>query len=168
MLSAYGVKASPPPLVHPSRKARSRRSAAAESEAAAAAAAENDSDSLLPNQIRLSLIFFLVKTVFAVFFVLRLFFYLLKLNTTKYSATSQRLIVESGSFHAVNRPYELHQLGDAVIHKPLLLRPFEIANLVIDKPRIRLVGLRNAEYVRDILRQGGQLEAQRADKARWR
>jgi hypothetical protein len=59
-------------------------------------------------------------------------------------------------------------LGDAVILKPLLLRMFGVSNLVITKPSVKLVGLRNAEYVRDILRQGGQLEAQRVDKIRWR
>jgi hypothetical protein len=68
----------------------------------------------------------------------------------------------------VNRPYELHQLGDAVIVKPLLLRFFGVANLVITSPPITLFGLRNAQYVRDILRQGGQLEAQRVDKIRFR
>lgn len=109
-----------------------------------------------------------VQVLFGLFFAGLLLLYLLKLKTTRYAASSQRLIVESGSLHTVNRPYELHQLGDAVIEKPLLLRFFNVSNLVILEPRIELLGLRNAEYVRDILRQGGQLEAQRADKVRWR
>jgi hypothetical protein len=45
---------------------------------------------------------------------------------------------------------------------------FGVSNLVITKPHIELFGLRNADYVRDILRQGGQLEAQRVDKIRFR
>jgi hypothetical protein len=109
-----------------------------------------------------------VKLGFAGLFTLLFLVYLLKLMTTKYRASSQRLIVEEGSLHSVNRPYELHQLGDAVILKPLLLRMFGVSNLVIAKPPVKLVGLRNAEYVRDILRQGGQLEAQRVDKIRFR
>jgi hypothetical protein len=110
----------------------------------------------------------LVKLAFGGLFTLLLLAYLLRLKTTKYSASSQRLIVEEGSLHSVNRPYELHKLGDAVISKPLLLRIFGVSNLVITTPPVQLYGLRNAEYVRDILRQGGQLEAQRVDKIRWR
>ena len=109
-----------------------------------------------------------VKRGFAGLFTLLFLAYLLKLMTTKYCASSQRLIVEEGSLHSVNRPYELHQLGDAVIVKPLLLRIFGVSNLEIAKPPVKLYGLRNAEYVRDILRQGGQMEAQRVDKIRFR
>jgi hypothetical protein len=109
-----------------------------------------------------------VKLGFAGLYTLLFLAYLLRLVTTKYSASSQRLIVEEGSLHSVNRPYELHQLGDAVIVKPLLLRMFGVANLEITNPPVKLVGLRNADYVRDILRQGGQLEAQRVDKIRFR
>jgi hypothetical protein len=110
----------------------------------------------------------LVKLGFAGLFTVLFLAYLVKLKTTKYYASSQRLIVEEGSLHSVNRPYELHQLGDAVIVKPLLLRLFGVSNLVITKPQVELYGLRNADYVRDILRQGGQLEAQRVDKIRFR
>ena len=109
-----------------------------------------------------------IKLGFGCLFTLLFLIYLLKLKTTKYCASSQRLIVEEGSLHSVNRPYELHQLGDAVIERPLLLRMFGVSNLVITKPHIELFGLRNADYVRDILRQGGQLEAQRVDKIRFR
>ena len=110
----------------------------------------------------------MVKLGFGGLFTLLFLAYLLKLKTTKYCASSQRLIVEEGSLHSVNRPYELHQLGDAVIVKPLLLRIFGVSNLQITKPFVKLCGLRNAEYVRDILRQGGQMEASRVDKIRFR
>ena len=113
-------------------------------------------------------ILLLIECGFAGLFTILLLVYLLKLKTTRYSASSQRLIVEEGSLHSVNRPYELHQLGDAVIVRPLLLRPFGVSNLVITQPHVELYGLRNADYVRDILRQSGQLEAQRIDKIRWR
>ena len=129
-------------------------------------ASTDDSASQTPTS--LDRVLFFVKAGFSALFALLLLGYLFKLKTTKYCASSQRLIVEEGSWHSVNRPYELHQLGDAVIMKPALLRLFNIANLVITKPHVELYGLRNAEYVRDILRQGGQLEAQRADKIRWR
>ena len=94
--------------------------------------------------------------------------WLLKLLTTKYSASSQRLIVEQGIFHSVNSPYELHQLGDAVISRSLIPKLFGIGNLNIVKPPITLLGLRNPEYIRDVIRQGGQQEAQRTDKIRYR
>ena len=101
-------------------------------------------------------------------FFLMLLTYLLGLRSIRYSATSQRLFVEEGLLHAVNQSYELHQLGDAVLTQSFLMRPFGIANLVIAKPSIVLYGLRNAAAVRDLLRTGGQLEAQRANKIRWR
>jgi hypothetical protein len=110
----------------------------------------------------------MVKLGFGGLLTLLFLAYLLKLKTTKYCASSQRLIVEEGSLHSVNRPYELHELGDAVIVKPLLLRMFGVSNLEITKPPVKLYGLRNAEYVRDILRQGGQMEASRVDKIRFR
>ncbi len=135
---------------------------------AATPADDTDSDAAEPQGLTLNRIFFWVKSGFTALFAILFLFYLFKLKTTKYSASSQRLIVEEGALHSVNRPYELHKLGDAVIFKPALLRLFNVSNLVITEPHIELKGLRNAEYVRDILRQGGQLEAQRADKIRWR
>lgn len=113
-------------------------------------------------------ILFLVKLAFGILYAVLFLLYLLRLKSTRYQASSQRLIVEEGTWHVVNKPYELHQLGDAVIEKPALLRMFDVANLVIAQPHIELKGLRNADYVRDILRQGGQLEAQRTDKIRYR
>jgi len=109
-----------------------------------------------------------IQYLVGLFLFLKLVWYLVQLLTTKYSASSQRLIVEEGGLHVINRPYELHQLGDAVISKPLITRMFGIGNLTIIKPPVVMVGLRNPEYVRDLIRQGGQLEAQRADKIRFR
>ncbi len=91
------------------------------------------------------------------------------LAAVKYRATSQRLFVESGVFITKSVPYEIYALGDAVVSGNIFLKLFKISNLTILEPTtIELVGLRNADYVRDILRSGGQLEAQRADKIRWR
>ena len=100
--------------------------------------------------------------------LLKLVFYALRLKSTHYSSSSQRLFVEEGTFHTVNRSYELHHLGNAVLVKPFLIRPFGVANLAIGIPPVVLYGLRNASAVRDLLRTGGQLEAQRVDKIRWR
>jgi hypothetical protein len=164
------------PVHRAGHKPRSRH-AAEQTDADAAAATPDattdpaaDPDAPRPEQPAdgLARILLLVKLGFAGLFTLLFLLYVLKLTTTKYCASSQRLIVEEGSFHTVNRPYELHQLGDAVIVKPLLLRLFNVANLIITKPEVELYGLRNADYVRDILRQGGQLEAQRVDKIRFR
>ncbi len=98
----------------------------------------------------------------------RLLIRFVRLKVTTYSASSQRLFVESGILRNVNRPHELHLLGDATIVKPLLMRPFGIAHMAIGFNGLQLLGLRNAAYVRDILRNSGQLEAQRVDKIRWR
>lgn len=90
-----------------------------------------------------------------------------RLLTTRYSATSQRLFIETGILKSVSRPYELHQLtGDAIVSKSILLRPFNVGDVVIGD--VAILGINNPEYVRDVLRTGGQLEAQRADKIRWR
>ncbi len=85
-------------------------------------------------------ILLLIKLGFGGLFTLLLLLYLLKLKTTKYCASSQRLIVEEGSWHSENRPYELHRLGDAVIQRPLLLRMMGVSNLVIIAPHIELYG----------------------------
>jgi hypothetical protein len=155
------------------RKPRGGRHAAEQ----AADAASPDATTDVPSEVEtprsvpgndLGHILNLIKLSFGALFTVLFLAYILKLMTTKYSASSQRLIVEEGSLHSVNRPYELHQLGDAVIVKPLLPRLFNVANLEITKPPVTLVGLRNAEYVRDILRQGGQMEASRVDKIRFR
>ncbi len=52
--------------------------------------------------------------------------------------------------------------------KPLLLRLFGVAQLDFPDPGITLLGMRNADHVRDILRTGRQLGAQRTDKIGWR
>jgi hypothetical protein len=145
------------------RRALEQPAGTASSDEAADAAAETAAP---PNSLNRILV--LVKLGFGGLFTLLFLIYILKLKTTRYYASSQRLIVEEGTLHSVNRPYELHQLGDAVIMKPLLLRIFDVSNLVITNPRVKLIGLRNAEYVRDLLRQGGQLEASRVDKIRFR
>lgn len=175
-LEQYGIHVSAEsrpaePARKPGHKPRSAHRATAQPDDAVPADDTTAADQEAPPSPRinnLDQILFLVKLGFAGLLLLLFLAYLLKLKATKYSASSQRLIVEEGSWHSVNRPYELHQLGDAVIMKPMLLRLFGVANLVVTKPHIELYGLRNADYVRDILRQGGQLEAQRVDKIRFR
>lgn len=112
----------------------------------------------------------LVKLQYGVALMLALMWtaWLLRLLTTKYSASSQRLIVEEGVLHSVNRPWELHKLGDAVISRSLIPKLFGLGDLTIAQPHIELIGLRNPDYVRDLIRQGGQQEAQRVDKIRFR
>ena len=116
----------------------------------------------------------------ALVFAMALFWRFVVLKTTRYAATSQRLIVQTGIFLSRSTPHELFDLGDFVIEKPLLLRPFDVGRLKIVGKRVLsngvpksmempvLIGIHNPDYVRDILRTGGQLEAQRADKLRWR
>jgi hypothetical protein len=177
LLEHSGIRVSstvPNATRHAARKLKSSRRASTDDAAATAADESTPSDDTTtsdtaPSQgLTLNGILLWIKLGFTALFALLLAGYWFKLKTTKYCASSQRLIVEEGALHSVNRPYELHQLGDAVIHKPALLRMFGVSNLEFVEPHIELYGLRNAEYVRDILRQGGQIEAQRADKIRWR
>ena len=89
----------------------------------------------------------------------------LRLKCIKYKMTSQRLTIESGIFSKVNNTYELHRLNAGQIHSPFFLRMFGCANLYAG---VWLSGIRNAEAVRDLIRNAGQIEASRVDKARFR
>jgi hypothetical protein len=100
--------------------------------------------------------------------VLRFAWRAARLLTTKYRLTSQRLIVDVGVFSRVSVPYELHQLGDALVVSTLLLRMCGRATLVVQKPYVRLRGIRNAAAIRDLIRNAGQREAHRVDMIRWR
>lgn len=99
---------------------------------------------------------------------LRFLFPFVSLRSTRYYMTSQRLVIEWGVLTRKSVPYELHQLGDAVIVSPLLLRMLGRGNLTIANPLICLKAIRNPNGVRDLLRNSGQWEAQRMDKIRWR
>jgi hypothetical protein len=90
----------------------------------------------------------------------------LRLKTTRYKMSSQRLTIASGIFSKTTNTYELHLLNSSgQIHSPLFLRLFGRANLYVG---VWLSGIRNAEAVRDLVRNAGQIEASRVDKARWR
>lgn len=174
-LAQQGIQSSAPAPAHRAAHKAKRHAANADDDSTTAAPADDAStvpsdapDGDSPRGLSLNRILFWIKSGFTALYVLLFLNYWFQLKATKYCASSQRLIVEEGAWHAVNRPYELHQLGDAVIEKPALLRMFNVSNLIITKPQIELKGLRNADYVRDILRQSGQLEAQRVDKIRFR
>ncbi len=89
----------------------------------------------------------------------------LRLKCIKYKMSSQRLIVQSGIFSKTTNTYELHQLQAGQVQSPFFLRLFGCANLYVG---VWLIGIRNAEAVRDLIRNAGQIEASRMDKARWR
>lgn len=84
----------------------------------------------------------------------------------KYSMTSQRLKIESGIFSKVSNTYELHQLGNGHVYMPFFLRLFGRSNFYASG--IWLSGIKNAETVRDLIRNAGQIEASRIEKARFR
>lgn len=90
----------------------------------------------------------------------------LRLKNIRYKMSSQRLTIESGIFSKTTNTYELHKLDSSgQIHSPLFLRMVGRANLYVG---VWLSGIRNAEAVRDLVRNAGQIEASRVDKARWR
>jgi hypothetical protein len=90
----------------------------------------------------------------------------LRLKNIRYKMSSQRLMVESGIFSKTTNTYEIHQLNaSGQIHRPFFLRLFGRANLWVG---VWLSGIRHPEAVRDLVRNAGQIEASRVEKARWR
>lgn len=88
------------------------------------------------------------------------------IGNIKYSMTSQRLKIESGIFSKASNTYELHQLGNGHVYMPFLLRLFGRSNFYASG--LWLLGIKNAETVRDLIRNAGQIEASRIEKARFR
>lgn len=90
----------------------------------------------------------------------------LRLKNISYKISSQRLAIESGIFSKALNTYELHQLNNGQVYKPWNLRLFGRENLYVSG--LWLSGIRNAEVVRDLIRNAGQIEASRIEKARFR
>ena len=90
----------------------------------------------------------------------------LSIKNITYKMTSQRLTIESGIFSKAIITYELHHLDNGQVFKPWNIRLFERENLYISG--IWLLAIKNAEAVRDLIRNAGQIEAGRIDKARFR
>jgi hypothetical protein len=90
----------------------------------------------------------------------------LTLKNISYKLASQRLTIESGIFSKTINSYELHQLGSGQVYKPWNLRLFGRENLYVSG--LWLSGIRSAEAVRDLIRNAGQIEASRIEKARFR
>ncbi|SAK52863.1 Bacterial membrane flanked domain protein [Caballeronia ptereochthonis] len=112
--------------------------------------------------------YYVVKWIGILIIVCQLYKHLawaLRLKSIRYKMSSQRLIIESGIFSKVTNTYELHKLGAGQIQSPLLPRMFGCSNLYVG---VWLSGIRNAEAVRDLIRNAGQIEASRIEKARWR
>jgi hypothetical protein len=110
--------------------------------------------------------FALYSEVLFGFLLLRLGYRLLKLKSIKYRMSSQRLVIDSGVFTRVSVPYEVHQLGNAIVSSTMLLRM--VGRGTVNLGGLSLQGIRNPEAIRDLLRNAGQWEAGRVDKIRWR
>ena len=80
--------------------------------------------------------------------------------------SSQRLSVESGIFSKAVIAYELHELQNGQVLKPWNLRLFGRDTLYVSGQW--LYAIKNAEAVRDLIRNAGQIEASRVEKARFR
>lgn len=89
----------------------------------------------------------------------------LQLRFTRYSMTSQRLKVATGLLSRKISTYELHKLNASHIDAPLTLRLFGRANVYVG---VWLYAVSNPEVVRDLVRNAGQIEASRVEKANWR
>lgn len=90
----------------------------------------------------------------------------LSIANVKYSMTSQRIKIDSGIFSKVSNTYELHSLEAGQVYMPFSLRLFGRSNLYVSG--LWLSGIKNAETVRDLIRNAGQIEASRFEKARFR
>lgn len=89
-----------------------------------------------------------------------------RLKNIRYKMSSQRLAIESGIFSKAVNSYELHHLQNGQVYKPWNLRLFGRENLHISG--LWISGIKNAEAVRDLIRNAGQIEAGRFEKARFR
>lgn len=86
---------------------------------------------------------------------------------TSYRLSSQRLQVTEGMFSQTTTPYELFRLGEGLIKTPFHLSFFKVSNLYLGNGPV-LLGITNAEAVRDMIREFGFTEGARLDKVRWR
>lgn len=147
--------------------AAARNAKARAAEAAAAQAADNAA--LAKQASDRAAIRFWTLVLGVLVFVLKFFGMIkraLQLRSIRYSMTSQRLKIESGIFSKTSNVYELHALGSGQVHMPFFMRMFGRSNLYVSG--LWLVGIKNAEAVRDLIRNAGQIEASRVDKARFR
>lgn len=110
--------------------------------------------------------FLTYSAVLFVFLLCRLIYRMLDLRSTKYRMSSQRLVIDRGVFTRVSVPYEVHQLGNAIVSSTMLLRM--VGRGTVNVGGLSLRGIRNPEAIRDLLRNAGQWEAGRVDKIRWR
>ena len=90
----------------------------------------------------------------------------LRIGATRYRLSSQRLTVESGIFTKAINNYEIHALGNGHVYQPFYLRLFGLYNVYISG--VWLYGIPNGETVRDLVRNAGQIEASRIEKANFR
>ena len=91
----------------------------------------------------------------------------LKIRTTRYTLTNERLICQQGVLHRTSDEVELYRLKDYTITVPLLYRWLGIANLVLmtsdqTHPTLVLKGIPNAFQVKELIRT--QVEALRKEK----
>lgn len=91
----------------------------------------------------------------------------LNIRSSSYRLTNERLEITSGLLNQTVVAYEVFQIGEAVISRPLLLRIFGLSNVGFQSG-IVLSGIRYADRVRDIIRMFGQAEASRIDRIPWR
>jgi membrane protein YdbS with pleckstrin-like domain len=91
----------------------------------------------------------------------------LRVRTTMFQVTTERISVRSGIFTRRKRDMELYRVKDTTLHEPFFLRLLSLANIEIvssDKttPFLLLPALRNAESLRQQIRQ--HVERTRVEK----
>lgn len=105
-------------------------------------------------------------------FVLQLVVRFLKLRSTRYRISTERIEMSSGVLSRSTRTYETHQSKDISIHRPFPISFLGAAHLDIRGKNwfIRLQGIpaEHSEAIRDALRESGRREAARADLIEWR
>jgi membrane protein YdbS with pleckstrin-like domain len=91
----------------------------------------------------------------------------LRVRTTMFQVTTERISVRSGIFTRRKRDMELYRVKDTTLHEPFFLRLLSLANIEIvssDKttPFLLLPALRNAESLREQIRE--HVERTRVEK----
>jgi uncharacterized membrane protein YdbT with pleckstrin-like domain len=105
-------------------------------------------------------------------FVLQLVLRFLRLRTTKYRISTERIEITSGWLSRSTRTFEAHEAKDISIHRPFPISFLGAANLdvVAEAWAIEVLGVPadHAEAIRDAVRESGRREAARVDLIQWR
>lgn len=89
----------------------------------------------------------------------------LKVRTTWFTLTNQRVIMRAGIFDKLTLEFELYKLRDLTVEEPFLYRLFGLGHIIIhstDKvtPQVRIMAFKNPQQLKDKIRECAELYKQ--------